>query len=146
MKNLKLINESLVGRLSTFGEDGYPYTVPVHYIFSENKIYFHSRKSGEKVKNILANSKVCFEIDNCVSILSENVTTPCKVNTEYQSIVIKGTAKIIDNFNLKKIILEKIILKYTPHLLDLKIPEKNIHNTSIIEIETLELNEKNNKL
>ena len=48
--------------LSLYGEDGYPYGVPVNYTYdaSENTIYIHGAKVGHKIDAIAQNDKVCF--------------------------------------------------------------------------------------
>ena len=39
------------GVLAVTGDEGYPYAVPLSYVFDEkaNKIYFHCAKSGHKL-------------------------------------------------------------------------------------------------
>ena len=47
-----------------------------------------------------------------------------------------GKASIIrDDVDLKIVILNKIVAKYTPHLEGIDFPEKALRGTSIIEIE-----------
>ena len=36
------------GVLAVAGDDGYPYTVPLSYVYHDSKIYFHAAKSGLK--------------------------------------------------------------------------------------------------
>lgn len=50
------------GVLSVLGDDGYPYGVPVDFLYSpeEGKIYFHGSKSGHKIDAIRACDKVSF--------------------------------------------------------------------------------------
>ena len=45
----KVLAESKVGRISTVGADGYPYTVSVHYWYDGNAVYFHGLPKGEKL-------------------------------------------------------------------------------------------------
>ena len=39
------------GVLSTIGEDGYPYGVPLTYIYEDEKIYFHCAVEGHKLES-----------------------------------------------------------------------------------------------
>ena len=48
------------GTLSTIGDNGYPYIVPLNYIYYNNSIYFHCAKDGHKLENIRQSNKVCF--------------------------------------------------------------------------------------
>lgn len=129
----ELLNRSQVGNIATLNEDGYPYTVPVHYIYHDEKIYIHGLPVGEKIKNIQANEKVCFDIYSMKGLILDDA--PCDVNTEYESVIILGKAKIITNdYELKEDILIKIVEKYTPHLKEIKLPVNMVKGTGIIEI------------
>lgn len=37
----EILSEGEYGVLSTIGEDGYPYGVPVNYVYLNDSIYFH---------------------------------------------------------------------------------------------------------
>lgn len=52
------------GVLSVIGDMGYPYAVPVDFLYDENdgKVYIHSSKSGHKIDSILKDNKVCFTV------------------------------------------------------------------------------------
>jgi nitroimidazol reductase NimA-like FMN-containing flavoprotein (pyridoxamine 5'-phosphate oxidase superfamily) len=50
------------GVLSTVGEDGLPYGVPLSYALRDGKIYFHCAVAGRKLRNIAANPQVTFTV------------------------------------------------------------------------------------
>ena len=100
-----------------------------------NKIYFHGLKQGGKIANILSNPKVCFEVDEYTALQADNLKNPCEADVEYESIVIRGNAKIMENFDEKKAVLTKIIMKCAPELLSLEMPEARIKGTAVVEIE-----------
>ena len=56
------------GALGMHGEGGYPYVIPVNYLFDDSAgspvIYFHSAVTGHKVDALSADPKVCFTIWN----------------------------------------------------------------------------------
>jgi hypothetical protein len=72
------------GVLSTTGEDGYPYGVPLSYVFSEGAIYFHCAKQGHKIDNMMFSDKVSF----CMVESAE--TIPEKFTTRYKSAIAFG--------------------------------------------------------
>ena len=47
-----ILNRGTAGVLALFGDDGYPYAVPISYVYDGNKIYFHCAKSGHKLDAI----------------------------------------------------------------------------------------------
>ena len=59
---IKVLEEEWRGVLSVHGEDGYPYGMPLDFLYDEEngKIYFHGSKSGHKLDAIQANDKVSF--------------------------------------------------------------------------------------
>ncbi|MEN6592770.1 MAG: pyridoxamine 5'-phosphate oxidase family protein [Methanobacterium sp.] len=73
-----LIKEQ-VGNIATINQDGYPYVVPVHFIYLDGKIYIHGLRKGQKISNILGNEKVCFDVYSMKGLILDD--TPCDVNT-----------------------------------------------------------------
>jgi uncharacterized protein len=87
-----------VGRLATKGRDGYPYITPVNFVFSNESIYFHCAHQGEKIENIHADNRVCFEVDIPLSYLDlafDPSRPPCQVHQFYHCVIIRGRAVIV---------------------------------------------------
>ena len=58
----EVLRQEVRGVLALNGEDGYPYSVPINFYFDEenNKIYFHSGKTGYKIDAINVSNKASF--------------------------------------------------------------------------------------
>ncbi|MDR3629724.1 MAG: pyridoxamine 5'-phosphate oxidase family protein [Desulfocapsaceae bacterium] len=100
----RLLVRCRVGRLASTGRDGYPYITPVNYVFFQDAIYFHCARQGEKLDNILADSRVCFEIDIPLAYLDlafDPVRPPCQVHQFYHCIIIRGRAEIVEDLTEK---------------------------------------------
>jgi nitroimidazol reductase NimA-like FMN-containing flavoprotein (pyridoxamine 5'-phosphate oxidase superfamily) len=93
--------------LGTIDKSGYPYTIPVSYVYSDGKIYFHCAYDGQKIDNIKENDKVSINIVGNTKIL------PGKFSTVYESAVIFGRASIIEG-DEKTEALNRFISKYSP--------------------------------
>ncbi len=128
----EILIKAPVGNIATINENGYPYVVPVHFIYHDSKVYIHGLPRGQKISNISVNKKVCFEVYNMKGLILDEA--PCDVNTEYESVVIMGTATIIKDYELKGIVLNKIVEKYTPHLDGIKLPDNMMRGTGLIEV------------
>jgi hypothetical protein len=63
------------GVLACSGDDGYPYAVPLSYVYFNGRIYFHSAKAGHKIDAITKNPKVSFSVIDEDKIVSEEYTT-----------------------------------------------------------------------
>lgn len=100
---LEIIKNNKYGILSVHGEDGYPYGIPMHYIFDEDSLYFHcSKDGGHKIDAIKKNPKVCFTI-----VESED-------GVKSKSVIIFATAiEVIDE---RQFVLEKLIEKFVPKI------------------------------
>ena len=48
------------GILAVHGENGYPYGLPVNYLYLDGKIYFHCAKEGHKLDAVRKHDKVSF--------------------------------------------------------------------------------------
>jgi nitroimidazol reductase NimA-like FMN-containing flavoprotein (pyridoxamine 5'-phosphate oxidase superfamily) len=85
--------QETIGHLATFDPTGYPYIVPLNYVYYQGKIYFHCAPEGRKLDNLAANNRVCFE----VSRIDKKVFAPlpCKCSTRYTSALVFGTAGIV---------------------------------------------------
>ena len=64
---IRLLRTAKRGILSVSGDDGYPYGVPMDFVYEDGKIIFHCAKSGHKLDAVRRSDKVSF----CV--LSEGV-------------------------------------------------------------------------
>ena len=108
---MELLMRGEYGILSTIGENGYPYGVPVNYVFIDNAIYFHCAVEGQKLDNIMNNDKVSF----CV--IGETRVLPEQFSTKYESVIIFGKANEIYD-DEKNIALLEILNKYSKEYLE----------------------------
>ncbi|MGD8505604.1 MAG: pyridoxamine 5'-phosphate oxidase family protein [Candidatus Bathyarchaeota archaeon] len=108
-----------IGRLGLCSEDG-PYVVPVGFAYAKGKIFFHTCNKGSKMKAIRRSPNVCFEVDEALSDISM-----------FKSVVVSGSAEIIDDKNRMIPYLQKLIDKYrVPTGFDeyMNSPERNKEN------------------
>ena len=102
----ELLKESRRGVLAVIGDEGYPYAVPVNYLYDEenNKIYFHGARSGHKYDSIKANDKVCFTVYGN-EIVKDEEWAPY-----LQSVVVFGRCHLLNHDDESMEILKKKIL------------------------------------
>lgn len=127
-ETLSLLKNSQEGVLGTISENGYPYTVVVNYVYHNDKIYFHSAKTGHKIDNINFSEKVSFTVYDDVKVLGE------ELNTLYKSLTLFGKAKVVET---TEEVLWELIKKYSK-LSEKKAKQmiaKEIDITAVIEIE-----------
>lgn len=79
------------GFLSVNGEDGYPYTVPMNFLYKAGHIYLHSATEGHKMEAIARDSKACF------TVIDEPVREENDWWFHVRSIVCFGHITIVDD-------------------------------------------------
>ena len=79
------------GVLFLLTEDGYPYGVPVNFVYHNNAIYFHGGKAGLKYTSALSHPKACF------TIVTKHLVLPKQYTTAYQSVIAFGTISFVED-------------------------------------------------
>lgn len=57
---IAILKEGTFGVLALSGDDGYPYAVPISYVYEGGKLWFHCAKSGHKLDAIRREPKASF--------------------------------------------------------------------------------------
>lgn len=105
---VEVLNRGTSGVLAVLGDGGYPYAVPLSYVYQGNKIFFHSARTGHKLDAIAANEKVSF----CV--IDKDEVVPDEYTTYFRSVVVFGKARILEEKEEKQSALALLAKRYTP--------------------------------
>ena len=135
----ELLERVQTGSFVTINSNGTPYITPMHFVYYENKIFMHGLPKGKKLDNIAHDPRIGFSVYEMDKLFLDPDENPCDTNTQYKSVIISGTAKIIDDINKKENILKKIVKKYTPHLESNELPLNMIKGTVVIQIDITEM-------
>lgn len=106
-----LLQSSRRGILAVNGDDGYPYGIPINYIYDREaqKIYFHGARAGYKVDAIKACDKVCFTVYGNETI-KEEPWAPYM-----QSTVVFGRCHLVEAGERATALLKLFAMKYYPN-------------------------------
>jgi 5-nitroimidazole antibiotic resistance protein nimA len=128
-ESINILNKNTSGVLAVYGDNGYPYAVPLSYLYYNNKIYFHCAKSGHKLDAIRNYNKVSFCVIDMDNVVPEEYTT------YFRSVIVFGKAKILLNEEMRKPI-EMLAEKYSPddEVGRLNEIEQGFNHMSMIEI------------
>ena len=105
---LDILRRGTSGVLALSGDDGYPYAVPISYVYDEGKIYFHSAKSGHKIDAVQRSPKASF----CV--IDQDRVVPEEYTTYFRSVIAFGRIRVLDGEGEKRAAIEKLAVKYAP--------------------------------
>ena len=95
------------GTLAVNGDNGYPYAVPISFVYSNDTIIFHSSITGHKLDAIKNDAKASF----CV--IDQDNIVPGEFNTLYRSAIAFGKARILENDGEKREALRQVLKKYS---------------------------------
>lgn len=96
------------GVLALHGDDGYPYAVPISYVYTRKKLWFHSAKAGHKIDAVLRDAKASF----CV--IDQDRIMPEEYTTYFRSVIAFGTIRILEDEAEKRTAIEQLAVKYAP--------------------------------
>lgn len=94
------------GVLALHGDDGYPYAVPLSYVYRDGKLYFHCAQSGHKLDAIRSDSRASF------CIIDQDQVVPEKYATSYRSVIAFGQIRIVSDDVQKREALTLLAQKY----------------------------------
>lgn len=103
-----ILERGTSGVLALSGDDGYPYAVPMSYVYTKGKIYFHCAAAGHKIDAIRRSGKVSF----CV--IDQDHVVPEKFTTYFRSAIAFGQIRILEDTKEKRAAIETLTMKYTP--------------------------------
>ena len=86
-----ILEHATAGTLALLGDDGYPYAVPISFVYHEGCIYFHSAVEGHKVDAIRRNEKASFCVIDQDEVHGELYTT------FFRSVIAFGRIRIIED-------------------------------------------------
>ena len=79
------------GFLSVIGDGGYPYTIPINFVFTDGKLYFHCTKEGHKLDAIRSCDKACF------TVIDDPVKEPDSWWDHVRSVICFGRIRIMED-------------------------------------------------
>lgn len=127
---VEILNRNTSGTLALSGDEDYPYVVPISYVYADEKLYFHSAKSGHKIDAIEKHEKVSF----CV--VDQDYVVLEKFTTYFRSVIVFGKAHLVEDIDEIRRIAMVLAMKYSADFKD-RIPKEIdslINNMAIIEM------------
>lgn len=92
----EILGRATSGVLGLHGDDGYPYTVPISFVYEAGgsglgTIGFHCAKTGHKLDAIRRNEKVSF------TVIDRDEVMPSERTTKFCSVIAFGRARILES-------------------------------------------------
>ena len=104
----EILRRGTSGVLALAGAEGYPYAVPLSYVYTQGILYFHCAKVGHKLESIRRCEKASF----CV--VDRDEIKPEAYTTYYRSAIAFGRVRILESEEEKRRAIEQLSQKYHP--------------------------------
>lgn len=98
------------GVLALAGNEGYPYALPISYVYHEGRLYFHCAPTGHKLDAIARCPKASF----CV--IAQDDVVPEHYTTRYRSVIAFGSIRRLTQEGEIITALDVLGRKYAPGL------------------------------
>lgn len=109
----QILKNAYRGYLSVQGEGGYPYTIPVNFVYTDGHLYFHSAASGHKMDAIRRCPKACF------TVIDEPVREENDWWFHVRSVICFGQIGVLEDAEMRIERLRQLGMKYFPEGYDL---------------------------
>ena len=131
----QMLTDAREGTLAMYGDDGYPYALPMNYVYLNDAIYIHTAKYGYKIDALNMNQKVCF------SVIVRSKIAPELFTTKYESIVATCDAEFIEDDSERHLVMETFIERYSPdfHEGGMKFIKASLSKTAIVKLNIKEV-------
>lgn len=104
-----VLKRNTAGVLAVHGDDGYPYAVPLSYVYHDGGILFHIAKGGHKLDALLRDPKVSFTVIDADEVMPEEFTT------YFRSVIVFGRAEVLADDARRREAYLALAAKYSPH-------------------------------
>lgn len=105
---VRILEDSSHGILALTGDDGYPYAVPLSFVYHDDRLIFHSALAGHKIDSIRASAKASF------CIVDRDDVVPMEYTTRYRSVIAFGRVSIVSDDDKRRSYIEELSMKYAP--------------------------------
>jgi nitroimidazol reductase NimA-like FMN-containing flavoprotein (pyridoxamine 5'-phosphate oxidase superfamily) len=100
------------GRLATVSEDGFPYCIPLLYLWMNGEVYWRTTSAGGYLRaNIDRERRVCFQIDEEQGVFDYG-RFECDSGRAYRSVCLFGRIRIVEDRDVKQRFCEASMAKY----------------------------------
>ena len=124
----RVLREGSSGVLALAGDGGYPYALPISYVYHQGCLYFHCAPLGHKLDAIAVNPKASF----CV--IDEDQVMPELYTTGYRSAIAFGRVRRLEDEGEMRAALAALCRKYAPEIDPMETINKSLKKVCVLEM------------
>lgn len=107
-----------------------PYVLPLNFAMDGDQVILHSAQAGRMWETIKKNPKICINWTLGEELAWQDVQVGCSYRVKSKSVMVEGTAEIVENLEEKERLVKKFMTQYSE--LPFKFNEPAIRNVGII--------------
>jgi uncharacterized protein len=109
---LELLAHGYCGRVASVGADGWPYCVPLLYVWTGGEVLVHnSAARGHFRANVEHSPRVCFEVDDPGDVYNYG-RFECDTALAFRSVIVFGAIRIVEDAAAKTAFFDAFMAKY----------------------------------
>ena len=108
-----ILQKAYRGFLSVIGDGGYPYSLPINFVYADGHIWFHCALEGHKMDALKACDKACF------TVIGEPVREENDWGYHVKSVICFGRVRIVSDEAERRARLRQLGAKYFPEGYDI---------------------------
>ena len=132
-ENIRILESGKMAVWGVAGDDGYPYAVPVNYVYHDGCIYIHSARQGHKIDAIRRDPKCSLCIIDKDDVVAEEFTS------YFRSVIVFGLAETVEDVEAKVRALRLLCEKYSPGIDSSDEIRKCLSNVCIVRVRLLKV-------
>lgn len=109
-----------------------PYVLPMNFGLDGDFVILHSAQSGRMWETIIKNPKVCINWTAGEELAWQDIGVGCSYRVKSKSVLVEGTAEIVDDFALKEECLKKMMAQYSHR--EFRFSEPSVRNVGVIRV------------
>ena len=121
-------------------ENNIPYVVPMNFALDNNFVILHMAKTGRKWNMLTRNPNVCINWISGEKIAWQDVEVGCSYRVKSKSVIVEGTAEIVEDYQEKLDCMQKIMAQYSP--MTFKFSQPSIKNVGVVKIKIVAISAK----
>jgi len=126
----RILREQPRGVLCVHGEDGYPYGVPIDFLYQDGRLFFHGAREGHKIDALAACDKVC------LTVLDGGERQEGEWWYTFNSVICFGRCRVVEDDGTRLSILRTLGMKYIPTTAEMEATmARSAARTAVLEME-----------
>ncbi len=111
-------------------DDNVPYVLPLNFAMDGDRVILHSAQFGRMWETIRKNPKVCINWILGEELAWQDVQVGCSYRVKSKSVLVEGTAEIVDDYDEKDRLLKVFMTQYSD--LPFKFNAPAVRNVGVI--------------